>query len=76
MSPFQIKAQSRGSLKTPHVIGGTFSSMVFKTGYEINKKDVLVINGLTLKEVQNEKLFSDCIEVCSMPTLKKYNISF
>lgn len=31
---------------------------------------------LTSKEVWNEKLFSDCIEVCSMPTLKKYNISF
>lgn len=31
---------------------------------------------LTSKEVWNEKLFSDCIEVCSMPTLKKYNVSF
>lgn len=31
---------------------------------------------LIKKEVWNENLFSDCIEVCSMPTLKKYTISF
>lgn len=31
---------------------------------------------LTSKEVWNEKLFSNCIEVCSIPTLKKYTISF
>lgn len=31
---------------------------------------------LLKQEVWNEKIFSDCIEVCSMPTLKKYNISF
>lgn len=28
------------------------------------------------QEVWNEDLFSDCIEVCSIPTLKKYTISF
>lgn len=31
---------------------------------------------LIKKEVWNENLLSDCIEVCSMPTLKKYTISF
>lgn len=31
---------------------------------------------LIKQEVWNEDLFSDCIEVCSIPTLKKYNISF
>ena len=31
---------------------------------------------LLKQEVWNEKIFSDCIEVCSMPTLKKYNTSF
>ena len=31
---------------------------------------------LIKQEVWNENLFSDCIEVCSIPTLKKYTISF
>lgn len=31
---------------------------------------------LIKQEVWNEDLFSDCIEVCSIPTLKKYTISF
>lgn len=31
---------------------------------------------LIKKEVWDENLFSDCIEVCSIPTLKKYTISF
>ena len=31
---------------------------------------------LIKKEVWNENLFSDCIGVCSIPTLKKYTISF
>lgn len=31
---------------------------------------------LIKKEVWNENLFSDCIEVCSIPTLRKYTISF
>ena len=31
---------------------------------------------LIKQEVWNEDLFSDCIEVCSVPTLKKYTISF
>ena len=31
---------------------------------------------LIKQEVWNEELFSDCIEVCSIPTLKRYTISF
>lgn len=49
-----------------------------------NKKINADLNGalnilkkyLISKEVWNEKIFSDCIEVCSRPTLRKYTISF
>lgn len=43
---------------------------------DLNGSLNILKKNLTSKEVWNEKLFSDCIEVCSMPTLKKYNISF
>lgn len=58
-----------------------------KRGLFKTKKDNIInadLNGslnilkkyLIKQEVWNEDLFSDCIEVCSIPTLKKYTISF
>lgn len=68
--------------KHTRYLGKRVKRGLFKT--HSNKKINADLNGslnilkkwLIIKEVWNEKLFSDCIEVCSTPTLMKYNVSF
>ena len=59
------------------IMRGLFVTHEHKTiNADLNAALNIMKKCLLKQEVWDEKLFSDCIEVCSMPTLKKYSISF